>query len=114
MESVVTHSEERIVVGGTSNLAKVADEYTVSVGPVLEALEENVVLLRLLGEQSVGDDVSVRIGVENPGRGSSGGQLRSRRSISDCTALGAWKGRRPAGVPGWHGRTATPVLLGCG
>lgn len=66
LESVVTHNEERVVVGGTSNLAKVGDDYHVSVGPVLEALEENVVLLRLLGEQNVGDDVSVRIGVENP------------------------------------------------
>jgi heat-inducible transcriptional repressor len=66
LESVVTHTEERVVVGGTSNLARVGDDYQATVGPVLEALEESMVLLRLLGEQSVSDDVSVRIGAENP------------------------------------------------
>ena len=66
LESVVTHTEERVVVGGTSNLARVGDDYHTTVGPVLEALEESMVLLRLLGEQSVSDDVSVRIGAENP------------------------------------------------
>jgi heat-inducible transcriptional repressor len=55
-----------VVVGGTSNLARVGDDYQATVGPVLEALEESMVLLRLLGEQSVSDDVSVRIGAENP------------------------------------------------
>ena len=34
--------------------------------PVLEALEEQVVLLRLLGEATSPNDVTVRIGHENP------------------------------------------------
>ena len=65
MESVVVKGEERVVVGGTSNLARVGEDFSSSVGPVLEALEEHVVLLRLLGEESAAD-VNVRIGIENP------------------------------------------------
>ncbi|MEI6405426.1 MAG: heat-inducible transcriptional repressor HrcA [Actinomycetes bacterium] len=65
LESVVTHNDERVVVGGTSNLARVTEDFTVHVGPVLEALEEHVVLLRLLGESSAPDSPMVRIGSEN-------------------------------------------------
>lgn len=64
LESVVSQNEERVVVGGTSNLARVGEDFAASVGPVLEALEEHVVLLRLLSEESA-EDVSVRIGSEN-------------------------------------------------
>lgn len=64
LESVVSQNEERVVIGGTSNLARVGEDFAASVGPVLEALEEHVVLLRLLSEESA-EDVSVRIGSEN-------------------------------------------------
>lgn len=66
MESVVTQSEERVVVGGTANLARVGEDFSVTAGPVLEALEEHVVLLRLFGEASTTDALTVRIGAENP------------------------------------------------
>lgn len=66
MESVVTQSEERVVVGGTSNLARVGEDFSITAGPVLEALEEHVVLLRLFGEASTTDALTVRIGAENP------------------------------------------------
>lgn len=65
MESVVTQSEERVVVGGTANLARVGEDFAVTAGPVLEALEEHVVLLRLFGEASTTDALTVRIGAEN-------------------------------------------------
>lgn len=55
-------SDARIVVGGTSNLARFGADFDTTVGPVLEALEEQVVLLKLLGEASGG--VTVRIGGE--------------------------------------------------
>lgn len=64
MESMVAQNDERVVVGGTANLARVGEDFAATVGPVLEALEEHVVLLRLLGEESA-HDVSVRIGTEN-------------------------------------------------
>jgi heat-inducible transcriptional repressor len=46
-------------------LARYATDYQTTIQPMLEALEEQVVLLRLIGE-SVAADVSVRIGQENP------------------------------------------------
>lgn len=55
----------RVVVGGVPNLTRFADEYETAVRPVLEALEEQVVLLKLLGEVASAGDVNVRIGREN-------------------------------------------------
>ena len=66
LDAVVSQNEERVVVGGTSNLARVGEDFTTTVGPVLEALEEHVVLLRLFGEAAVPDSLTVRIGHENP------------------------------------------------
>ena len=45
-------SEERVAVGGTANLARYGDSFDTAVRPLLEALEEHVVLLKLLGEAS--------------------------------------------------------------
>ena len=39
-----------MVFGGTANLARFGDDFAVSIRPLLEALEEHVVLLKLLGE----------------------------------------------------------------
>jgi len=61
--------EERVVVAGTANLARNAD-FTRSIGPVLEALEEQVVLLRLLAEMAEDQaSVTVRIGRETQHEG---------------------------------------------
>ncbi|PWJ54031.1 heat-inducible transcription repressor HrcA [Quadrisphaera granulorum] len=58
--------EERMVLAGTANLVRGAGGFSASVAPVLEAIEEQVVVLRLLAEMA--DDpasgVSVRIGRE--------------------------------------------------
>jgi heat-inducible transcriptional repressor len=59
--------EERVVLAGQANLTRSGGDFATSIGPILEALEEHVVLLKLLGQ--LGDDpdaVSVRIGSENP------------------------------------------------
>jgi len=66
MESIVMHNEERVVVGGTAHLTRSVDGFPHTVGPVLEALEEHVVLLRLFGEADAPDELTVRIGHENP------------------------------------------------
>jgi heat-inducible transcriptional repressor len=55
----------RVVVGGVPNLTRFADQFETAVRPVLEALEEQVVLLKLLGEVAEAGDVVVRIGQEN-------------------------------------------------
>jgi heat-inducible transcriptional repressor len=59
-------SAERVAVGGAANLARFGDNFEISVRPLLEALEEHVVLLKLLGEAQTGGTVTVRIGHEGP------------------------------------------------
>jgi len=53
------------------NLARARGDFSTTLEPVLEALEEQMVLLRLLSEQSgdSGDPVSVMIGRENSAEG---------------------------------------------
>ena len=59
-------SDHRIAVGGAANLARYGDSFDSAVRPLLEALEEHVVLLKLLGEAGTGGLVTVRIGAEGP------------------------------------------------
>ncbi|MBZ5735860.1 heat-inducible transcriptional repressor HrcA [Nocardioides sp. TRM66260-LWL] len=59
-------SDARIAVSGAANLARYGDSFDSAVRPLLEALEEHVVLLKLLGEASTGGAVTVRIGTEGP------------------------------------------------
>ncbi|MGA8247239.1 MAG: heat-inducible transcriptional repressor HrcA [Nocardioides sp.] len=59
-------SSERVAVGGAANLARFGDSFEMSVRPLLEALEEHVVLLKLLGEVHSGGAVTVMIGHESP------------------------------------------------
>lgn len=67
VEAMSDHrSDERIVVGGTANLARFGDSFDTSIRPLLEALEEQVVLLKLLGEATTGGALTVRIGAEGP------------------------------------------------
>ena len=58
--------DERVVVGGTANLARFGDGFDTAIKPMLEALEEHVVLLKLLGESTKPDSITVRIGHEGP------------------------------------------------
>ena len=53
---------DKVVVAGTSNLALSSQDTAAAIHPILEALEEQVVLLRLLAD--AGDSVKVRIGEE--------------------------------------------------
>ncbi|HYB89168.1 MAG TPA: heat-inducible transcriptional repressor HrcA [Streptosporangiaceae bacterium] len=64
LESLVERNEERIVVGGASNLTPA--DFSQGLHEVLESLEEQVVLMRLLGESVDQSSVTVRIGAENP------------------------------------------------
>jgi heat-inducible transcriptional repressor len=67
VEAMSDHrSSERVAVGGAANLARFGDSFEISVRPLLEALEEHVVLLKLLGEAQGGGLVTVRIGHEGP------------------------------------------------
>ena len=64
-DSLDIEREERIVLAGTANLARSGPDFVQSIGPVLEALEEHVVLLRLLTDMAEGTEgVGVLIGSE--------------------------------------------------
>jgi heat-inducible transcriptional repressor len=65
METLVEPSEDRLVIGGTANLARGnALDFPGTVRPLLEALEEQVVVLRLMAQVDA-STVLVRIGEEN-------------------------------------------------
>jgi heat-inducible transcriptional repressor len=63
LETVVERHDERVVVAGAANLASA--DFSQGLREVLEALEEQVVLMRLLGESGDQASVTVRIGAEN-------------------------------------------------
>jgi heat-inducible transcriptional repressor len=62
IEMAMERPEEKVVLAGTANLARFKEDFSTTIHPVLEALEEQVVLLRLLGDAN--DTVQVRIGNE--------------------------------------------------
>ena len=67
VEAMSDHrSDERVAVGGAANLARFGDSFDSDVRPLLEALEEHVVLLKLLGEATTEGNLTVRIGHEGP------------------------------------------------
>jgi heat-inducible transcriptional repressor len=64
LETLIEKHEEKIVIAGAANLA--GTDLSQSLRDVLEALEEQVVLMRLLGELGDPAGLTVRIGAENP------------------------------------------------
>ncbi len=68
LQMLSADTSSRVVVAGVPNLTRYGVAFESTLGPVLEALEEQVVLLRLLGEAGTSDEVTVRIGHENPYR----------------------------------------------
>jgi heat-inducible transcriptional repressor len=62
IEMALEKPEEKVVLAGTANLTRFRQDFSAQIHPILEALEEQVVLLQLLGGASNG--VQVRIGSE--------------------------------------------------
>ena len=71
LEVIVEQREERVVLGGTANLTRFRQDFPDTIGPVLEALEEQMVLLKLLGETTGPSTLTVRIGHETGYEGLS-------------------------------------------
>ena len=67
VETLVDRHEERVAVGGAANLT--AADFSRGLREVLEALEEQVVLMHLLGESGDHATLTVRIGSENDVQG---------------------------------------------
>lgn len=64
VETLVDHTEERLLLGGTANLTRNTADFGGSLRSILEALEEQVVVLKLLAAQQEAGKVTVRIGHE--------------------------------------------------
>ena len=84
LETLVEQPEERVVLAGTANLTRTPGDFADTLRPVLEALEENVVLLKLLGEATDPEAIKVSIGEENPMEA-----LRSTAVVSTAYGSGA-------------------------
>jgi heat-inducible transcriptional repressor len=70
METLTERPDERVALAGTANLARGAFDFAGTLRPVLEALEEEVILLKLFGQveragQTDADLTRVCIGDEN-------------------------------------------------
>ena len=63
LEALIERHGDRVLLGGTANLTEHALDFP-EIRPVLEALEEQVVLLRLMDQTVAAGDVVVRIGYE--------------------------------------------------
>ncbi|HKS49338.1 MAG TPA: heat-inducible transcriptional repressor HrcA [Amycolatopsis sp.] len=77
VEHLVDHPEERLVLGGTANLTRNVSDFPGSLRQVLEALEEQVVVLKLLAAARNPGAITVRIGEENEDE-----QMRSTSVVS--------------------------------
>ena len=63
-QAKVTRSD-RLVVAGAANLVRTEQDFAGNILGVIEAIEEQVVLLKLFGEMAADEGIAVRIGREN-------------------------------------------------
>lgn len=103
VETLVARHEEKVVIAGASNLTAV--DFSRGLREVLEALEEQVVLMRLLGESDHAASVTVKIGAEN--------EVDGLRSTS-VVAAGYGSGDQPLAKLGVVGPTRMdyPTAIG--
>jgi len=65
-DTVAEGHQERVVIAGAFNLTRTSTDFHGSILPLLEAIEEQVVLLKLLGELATDSgEVAISIGSEN-------------------------------------------------
>jgi heat-inducible transcriptional repressor len=88
IETLVEHPEERMLLGGTANLTRNAADFPGSLRQVLEALEEQVVVLKLLAAAKDPGTITVRIGEENEAEEMRSTSLVSIGYASHGTVLG--------------------------
>jgi heat-inducible transcriptional repressor len=72
IDQVLANRQDKLVMAGTANLVRTEEDFSGSIYPVLEAIEEQVTLLRLFGEMEPEQNgFSVSIGKENASFGLS-------------------------------------------
>ena len=70
VDQVLANRQDKLLMAGTANLARTEEDFSGSIYPVLEAIEEQVTLLKLFSEMEADHNgVSVSIGRENYGFG---------------------------------------------
>jgi heat-inducible transcriptional repressor len=70
LEQVAANRQEKLVMAGAANLVRTEEDFSGSIYPVLEAIEEQVTLLKLFSEVEVDrNGMAVSIGRENEGFG---------------------------------------------
>ena len=66
LDQIAANRQDKLVMAGAANLARTETDFPGSITPVLEAIEEQVVLLRLFDEMALDEHgVAVSIGREN-------------------------------------------------
>jgi heat-inducible transcriptional repressor len=66
VEQIGVNRQDKLVMAGAANLVRTEEDFSGSIFPVLEAIEEQVTLLRLFGEMAADQNgVSASIGREN-------------------------------------------------
>ncbi|WP_066520397.1 heat-inducible transcriptional repressor HrcA [Curtobacterium ammoniigenes] len=95
VEQVGANRTDRLVLAGTANLAKSEQDFAGGIFPVLEAIEEQVTLLRLFGELQLDSAaVTASIGEENAEYGLNatsivaGGYAASGGEVARLAVLG--------------------------
>ncbi|MFF1879032.1 heat-inducible transcriptional repressor HrcA [Leifsonia sp. NPDC058230] len=92
IDQIAANRQEKLVMAGTANLVRTEHDFTGSVYPVLEAIEEQVTLLKLFGEMATDQHgVAVSIGRENAAFGLAETSVLSSgytASGSDVARLG--------------------------
>lgn len=72
LELVDANRQDKLMVAGTANLVRAEGDFGGNFASLLDAIEEHVVLLRLISDmEAEGDEVSLRIGSENQIEGLS-------------------------------------------
>ncbi len=91
VETLVEHPEERLVLGGTANLTRNVNDFGFpgSLRAVLEALEEQVIVLKLLAAAGHPGMVTVQIGEETQVEQMRGTSMVSTGYGMPGTVLGA-------------------------
>ena len=97
-------SDERIAVGGTANLARFGSDFDTAIKPVLEAIEEQVVLLKLLGEATAA-------GSDGPHRHRDRQRGPARARLSSPSAYGRTTRRSPRSAPSGPTRMDYPGTM---
>ena len=68
VDQVLANRQDKLLMAGAANLARTEEDFSGSIYPVLEAIEEQVTLLKLFSEMEADHNgVSVSIGRENDG-----------------------------------------------